>query len=189
MITTLSKKISHLLISASNTEPESDQIEVYIYGLECCLNTGFTILILSAWGLFTNTLVETCCWIAAFSILRHHSGGLHAPTQFSCIISSCLLGFTNWLVIEFISYKTIFACFLCVVCIVICFLYAPTDTPKYKLTKSMRKKEKIYSTSILIIGFIIALILKNKISISILYSDVCVCILVLTKVIIRKVKS
>ena len=67
MITTLSKKIAYFLVSASNTEPESDQIEVYIYGLECFLNTVFTILILFVWGLLTNTLLETSCWIAAFS--------------------------------------------------------------------------------------------------------------------------
>ena len=104
MITTLSNKIAHFLISVSHTEPEPEQIEVYIYGLEC-------------------------------------------------------------------------------------FLYAPTDTSKYDLTDSMRKKEKFCSVSILIIGFVVALILKNEISISILYSDVCVCTLLLMKVIIQKVKS
>lgn len=189
MITTLSKKIVHHLISVSNTEPESDQIEVYIYGLECFLNTGFTVLILFVWGLLTNTLLETCCWIAAFSILRHHSGGLHAPTQISCIVSSCLLGISNWLVIKFICFQTINAWFICILCIAICFLYAPTDTSKYKLTASRRKKEKLYSISILMIEFVVVLILKNKISISILYSNVCVCILLLTKVILRKLKS
>ena len=188
MITTLSKKITYFLISASNTEAESDQIEVYIYGLECFLNTGFTILILFVWGLLTNTVLETCCWITAFSVLRHHSGGLHAPTQLSCIVSSCLLGISNLLVIEFIPYHTISAWFMFLLCIVLCILYAPTDTSKYELTYSMRKKEKFYSVSILVIEFVAALILKNEISISILYSDVCVCILLLIKK-IHKVKS
>lgn len=145
MITTLSNKIVHLLTSSSNTEPEPEpeQIKVYIYGLECFLNTGFTVLILCIWGLLTNTLIETCSWITAFSILRHHSGGLHAPTQFSCIASSCLLGISNWLVIEFISYQTIQAWFLCIFCIAICIRYAPIDTSKYELTESIRKKRKI----------------------------------------------
>lgn len=183
MITTLSNKIAHFLISASHTEPEPEQIEVYIYGLECFLNTGFTIFILFVWGLLTNTLLETICWIGAFSILRHHSGGLHAPTQLSCIVSSCLLGISNWLVIDFIPYHTISAWFIFLLCIAICILYAPTDTSKYDLTDSMRKKEKFCSVSILIIGFVVALILKNEISISILYSDVCVCTLLLMKVI------
>lgn len=184
MITTLSNKIVRLLTSSSNTDPDPEQIKVYIYGLECFLNTGFTVLILFVWGLFTNTLLETCSWITAFSILRHHSGGLHAPTQFSCIASSCLLGISNWLVIEFISYQTIHAWFLCIFCIAICIRYAPIDTSKYELTESIRKKEKLYSVSILIIGFIIALILKNKISMSILYSNICVCILLLIKLIV-----
>ena len=189
MITTLSKKIAYFLVSASNTEPESDQIEVYIYGLECFLNTVFTILILFVWGLLTNTLLKTSCWIAAFSVLRHHSGGLHAPTQFSCILSSCLLGISNWLILKYTSYHVMGALIACLFCILVCMLFAPTDTSKYELTKSMRKKEKLYSVSVLMIGFVIAFILKNEISISIIYSDVCVCILLLIKVIIRKVTS
>ncbi|MBD5545221.1 MAG: accessory gene regulator B family protein [Lachnospiraceae bacterium] len=189
MISMISKKIVQYLITASAIETESDQVEVYIYGLECFLNTGITVFILFIWGFLTNTLVETCCWIVAFSILRHHSGGLHAPTQISCIASSCLLGISNWLAMKFISYQTNSAWFTCILCIAIFFLCAPTDTSKYQLTESMRKKEKLYSISILIIGFFIALILKNRISISILYSNVCVCILLLIKVILRKVRS
>lgn len=189
MITTLSKKIVNFLTSVANTEPEPNQIEVYIYGLECFLNTIFTGLVLFVWGALTNTLVETCCWIVAFSILRHHSGGLHAHTQFSCILSSCLLGISNGLVVKFVFYQTSRVWFICILCIAICFLYAPADTSKYELTESRRKKEKLYSISILMIGFVVAFILKNKISISILYSNTCVCILLLTKVIIRKAKS
>lgn len=189
MITILSKKIAYYLVSASNTEPESDQIDVYIYGLECFLNTGFTILILVIWGLLTNTLLESCCWIAAFSILRHHSGGLHAPTHFSCILSSCLLGISNWLIIKNITYNLTILVIGYLFCIIVCILYAPTDSSKYELTRSMRKKEKIFSLSILIIGFIASLIFKNEISISILYSNICVCILLLIRIFIRKVKT
>ena len=189
MITTLSKKIVYFLVSASNNNIESSQVEVYIYGLECLLNTGSTILILFVWGLLTNTFLETFCWISAFSILRHHAGGLHAPTQLSCIVSSCLLGISNWLIQNYTSYHVTGAFIACLFCILVCMLFAPTDTSKYELTESMRKKENLYSVSVLMIGFVIAFILKNEISISILYSDVCVCVLLLIKVIIRKLKS
>ena len=189
MIIALSKKIVNFLTSVANTEPEPNQMEVYIYGLECFLNTIFTVLILLIWGTLTNTLIETCCWLLAFSILRHHSGGLHAHTQFSCILSSCLLGISNALVIKFVVFQTSRAWFICILCIAICFLYAPTDTSKYELTESKQKKEKLYSISILMIGFIVAFILKNKISISILYSNICVCILLLANVLIHKIKS
>lgn len=187
MISTISKKIVQMLIASSNIEPELGQEDEYIYGLECFFNTAITLFMLFVWGLLTNTLLETCCWIVAFSTLRHHSGGLHAPTQLSCITSSCLLGISNWLVINLISYQIEDACIVCILCITICFLYAPTDTSKYQLTESMQKREKFYSISILILSFVIALMFKNSISISILYSNVCVCILLLIK--IRKVKS
>ena len=188
MINMISKKIAQLLIAASNTDPEFDQVEVYVYGLECFLNTGITIFILFVWGLITNTLAETCCWIIAFSVLRHHSGGLHAPTQFSCIFSSCLLCISNWIIIKHMPYYTLEIFPICFFCVVVCLLFAPTDTSKYELTKSLRKKEKLHSIFILIIGFIIAIVLRNSISISILYSDICVCMLILIKVFIRKVK-
>ena len=42
----ISQKIVQRIIAVSNTNPESDQIEVYIYGLDCFLNTGSTIFIL-----------------------------------------------------------------------------------------------------------------------------------------------
>lgn len=188
MINIISRKIIHYLITASAIEPESDQVEVYIYGLECFLNTGITVLILFIWGFLTNTFTETCCWLVAFSILRHHAGGLHAPTQISCIASSCLLGISNWLAITLFSYQTVGAWCIFFLCISICFLYAPADTSKYQFTEVLRKKEKIYSISILLIGFLISLILKNRISISILYSNVCVCVLLFIKAILRKVK-
>lgn len=177
MISFLSKKITYFIISTSNTSPDSDQIEVYIYGLECFLNTGFTICILFIWGLFTNTIPETICWIVAFSVLRHHVGGLHAHTQLSCILSSCLMGISNWMVIAYIPYQSTIALLICAICIVTFMLYAPLDTPKYKLTHSMAKKEKIYSILIILIEFLICIVLKNKLSVSILYSDICVYIL------------
>ena len=189
MINMISKKIVQYLITASDIETEAEQVEVYIYGLECFLNTAITVLILFIWGFLINTFTETCCWIISFSILRHHSGGLHAPTQLSCIISSCLLGISNSLVIELLSYQTINAWCIFFFCVSICFLYAPTDTSKYQLTESIRNKEKFYSILIIIIGCFIALILKNSISISILYSYICVCILLLLKVILRKIRS
>ena len=177
MISFLSKKITYFLIHTSNISPDSDQIEVYIYGLECFLNTGFTICILFIWGLFTNTIPETICWIIAFSVLRHHVGGLHAHTQLSCILSSCLLGISNWIVIEYIPYQSTIALLVCAICIVTFMLYAPLDTPKYKLTHSMEKKEKLYSILIILIELLICFALKNKLSVSILYSDMCVYIL------------
>ena len=179
----------NLLITASGTEPDADQLEVYVYGLECLLNTGATIFILFVWGLITNTFLETSCWIITFSILRHHSGGLHAPTQFSCITSSCLLGISNCVILKFISYQTVSTCFIGMFCITICVLYAPADTSKYELSEVVRWKEKFSSLLILTIGFLVAFILKNSISISIVYSNFCTCILILIKVFIRKVKS
>lgn len=188
MLSALARKISLLLIAASHTEPDEDQIEVYVYGLECILNTGITVFILLIWGLITHALFETFIWIAAFSALRKHSGGFHAPTQLSCITTSCLLGMSDRIIIEFVPYRTITAFFALIFCMGVCIL-APTDTSKYELTEAMKKKEKLLSVLITAIGFFIAVLLKNSIATSILYSHVCSCVLLLIKVIDSKLKS
>lgn len=181
MINTLSTKIVLILAAHSHLSPAPDEIEVYIYGMECFLNTAITILILFIWGILTNTLLETCSWIIAFSILRHHVGGLHAPTQFACITSSCLLGISNYLVINLFSYQKFLICILYTIFFAICILFAPGDTSKYKLTQKILKKEKAYSVAIVLIEFVISLFLRNKISVSITYSVIYVCILLLLK--------
>ena len=189
MLSALARKISLLLIAASHMEPDEDQMEVYVYGWECILNTGITVFILLIWGLITHALFETCIWIAAFSALRKHSGGFHAPTQLSCITTSCLLGMSDRIIIEFVPYRTITAFFALIFCMGVCILFAPTDTSKYELTEAIKKKEKLLSLLIIAIGFLIAILLKNSIGISILYAHVCTCVLLLIKIAGGKLKA
>lgn len=188
MISKFAMKFLNFLIEKSDMNIESEQTEIYMYGLECILNTGITVFVLMIWGIITNTVLETICWIVMFTSLRHHSGGLHAPTQSACIISSCILGASNWMILKVFSYRMINISFICIFCIGVCFLYAPTDTTKFELTEMMQKKEKYCSLLVLGIGFLIAFILKNSISISIVYSSFCVCILVIAKIIGRRRK-
>lgn len=188
MITALSKKITYFLVTASNTEPDSDTIEIYIYGLECFFNTLITVAILIIWSFLTNTLAETCLWLIVFSILRHHSGGFHAPTHLSCIVSSCILGMSNWIIIMFVPYNTMLIWLIICICNIICILYAPAETSKFNYNDSTRKKEKLYSLFILETGSIISLPLQNKLSISILYANLCVCILLILNVVTNKSK-
>ena len=94
------------------------------------------------------------------------------------------MGISNWMVIAYIPYQSTIALLICAICIVTFMLYAPLDTPKYKLTHSMAKKEKLYSILIILIEFLICIVLKNKLSVSILYSDICVYILFVLRILI-----
>ena len=95
MITKGAIDIVNKLIRISGEDIDQDQQDVYIYGLECFLNTFITIILLMLWGLLSHTLGCTMIWVIVFSLLRHFMGGAHAPTQLICILGSFALGCFN----------------------------------------------------------------------------------------------
>lgn len=173
------------LIDSSGMNIGSDQKDIYIYGLECFLNTGITILILSIWGFFAHTLFETICWIFSFSILRHHAGGYHAPTQLSCIFCSSLIGMSNFLFIHFFNLNIAWCIGILLILCIFFFLFAPTESTKSILSAKLKYHEKITSFLIIFSGFVMAICLPHTIFLSILYAFICVAILMIP-VIIRQ---
>lgn len=104
MIKKYSKRIANLLINYSGTPSKEQNIEIYIYGLECFFNTLIPLILLVTWGICSKTLIETFCWISSFCIFHHYAGGFHAPTQLSCILSSTMLGISNYFICESFVY-------------------------------------------------------------------------------------
>lgn len=186
MINTCSKLLIDLLLNHSKVVCDEAQAEVYIYGLECLINTGITLFIITLWGLFSNTIIETYCWIVAFATLRHHTGGLHAPTQFTCILSSCILCFSNSIIINYIKADIFYLLSMGISCLLLCYLFSPIDSTKLELGLKEKRKHKIKSLVIVSIGICISVALYNSISLSIIYSFFCACILMLIKKIIHK---
>ncbi len=181
MITAYSKKIVNWLINHSGISEDEDQIEIYVYGLECFLNTAITVFILFLWSILTHSLLETFCWIITFIILRHHAGGFHAPTQFTCILTSSLLGISNWLIIQSVKLSMMPILIISSCCIIVCLLLAPIDSTKLILSKKERRTHKIISIFILILGTLASLILPINISSSIMYAFFCTCVLIVVK--------
>ncbi len=95
MLQSISDIFISYLIRLSQRNIDHDEKEVLIYGLECFLNTSIVCIVLSLWGIFTHRLTETVIWIIVFSVARHFAGGLHAPSELSCILSSICLGISN----------------------------------------------------------------------------------------------
>ena len=187
MITSLSKKIIEVLITVSKTEPDSETIEVYIYGLECFFNTFLTVFLLMIWSFLTGTIKETGLWIITFYVLRQYSGGFHAKTQFSCIMISYILGMLDGILIMNVHYSRGITWIIIIICNIICAFYAPAKTSKRNFVYSMRKNKKRKVFMILDIGFLIALLLQSEISISIIYANVCVCLLLVLNVVTNKI--
>lgn len=181
MITRYSKKIINWLVNHSEFSQDEEQIEVYIYGLECFFNTAITTLILMFWAIITHSAFEMLCWIVSFSTLRHHVGGLHAPTQSSCILSSSLLGISNYFILRCFKIDALDIIIIFIACTIICILYAPTDSEKLNLSPSESRKHKKIAITLLILGTLLSVILQNTISTSIMHSFFCTCLLILLK--------
>lgn len=175
------------LVDCSGMSIDSEQKEIYVYGLECFLNTGITIFILAIWACFTHTLSETICWILSFSILRHHAGGYHAPTQLSCIFCSSLLGISNFLFIHFFNLNIVWCIGILLILCIFFFLFAPTWSNKKILSPKLKYHEKIKSFLITFSGFFMAIYFPHTIFLSTLYAFICVAILMIP-VIIKQIQ-
>ena len=186
MIKKYSKRIANLLINYSGTPSKEQNIEIYIYGLECFFNTLIPLILLVIWGISSKTLIETFCWISSFCIFRHYAGGFHASTQLSCILSSTMLGISNYFICEFQIILFANPLFITGVCLFICILFSPVDSGKIILSPREYYKRKIISSSITIIGIAIYLITKNNIGISIIYAFFCGCMLIILSLFCNK---
>ena len=56
MIMKWATSIANKLAELSGEDVSADQLEIYIYGLECFLNTFITIVLLFVWGVLSHTL-------------------------------------------------------------------------------------------------------------------------------------
>ncbi len=142
MITRYANIITDILISRSGIDFDEDQREIYIYGLECIMNTGITILILAIWGGLTGSITETLVWIIAFSTLRHHTGGYHASTHSTCILSSTLLGISNLFVIRYKHFLNQSLEYIYLFCFLVCILCVPQKNTKLTLTPIQKIYQK-----------------------------------------------
>ncbi len=69
MITKWATSIANKLAELSGEDVSADQLEIYIYGLECFLNTFITIVLLFVWGVLSHTLGYTLIWVITFFIV------------------------------------------------------------------------------------------------------------------------
>lgn len=176
MITKWATDIATKLTKISSEDVRQEQLDIYIYGLECFFNTFITITLLTLWGILSHTLGFTFLWVVAFSLLRHCTGGIHAPTQFTCIAGSVLLGCLNKWTIIYIK-QTLRGYILLML---MCILFAPASTNKISLSSKQKKIYKFISVIIVIMGLLLyCKIGATKLTSTIFYSFWCVTILMI----------
>ena len=66
--------------------------EVYVYSIQCILNTLLPFGILILIGIIAKVPITTLIWIAAFLPLRHTAGGTHANSHLMCYFITIELG-------------------------------------------------------------------------------------------------
>lgn len=170
MITKWAASIANKLAELSGEDVSADQLEIYIYGLECFLNTFITIVLLFVWGVLSHTLGYTLILVITFSLLRHYTGGAHAPTQLTCILGSFFLGCLDKWAIIYLKPT--------------CILFAPISNHKICLSAKQKWIHKFISVVIVSIGLLLFYKIGNtKMNTTLFYSFCCVVILMIVETI------
>lgn len=169
-MTVLTNIIVNHLFSMTNRTYSDEDIDVYKYGIECLLNNIFSDVIIIIWSLLTGTVIENLCWLVVFCTYRNHAGGAHASTNERCILSTSILGISNFVAIK---YQDIWVRYLgCIVLFIIltCICLAPIKSTKKVLSKNERWLQKLISITIICGCLIISKIMGGKIAVAIIYS-------------------
>lgn len=139
-----------------------NMIDIYVYGLECILNSAITIFLIGTASLFMHQFPQILIWLAAFVLLRRHFGGYHAPNHFLCITLSSCLGITAMLLCHFpIFSNRLFVITLYAISILYAIFFVPADNAKKCLSDERKSKEKVKSILILFIEFSLCLFLAD----------------------------
>lgn len=183
MINKYSKKLVSCLLSLSDSKADNDQTEVYIYGMECFLNTAITLLILMVWAFATHSLISVSCWLIWFSFMRKYCGGYHAPTQYSCIISSSLLGISCSLYSKITSLPWYLDPVVYIFIFIVVILFAPVRSQKIILTQRKVIRNKVISVLLAFGSFLLSCFMDNTISRSLTYACLSTAVLIMLSVI------
>ena len=147
---------------------DDERAEVINYGLQILLGEvpKFFVMILIAYmlGLLQLSLIT-------FFILlpyRTMSGGFHLKTHIGCIITTttfyCGIAYLSKSIILGEVAKYLLAVVVGIFGIIMIKLYAPADTEDVPIiSKKIRKQKQIFSYVFLMIGLLIAVLIKNNI--------------------------
>lgn len=186
MITRISTYLVEHLTNKGTACSEEDR-EVYIYGMECFFNKLFPIIFLSIWGLCTHRIPYVFVWIICFSLLRSYSGGYHAHSQFSCIFMTTSLGIISTAKQPFPYYENMTVIILLAVSSFILFVWkVPIINVQKPLNSQQARRHKWISIFIMVTYFLIAALLRNEVSQTIMNCVIIVNVLIMAALIEKK---
>lgn len=156
MITNWGEKIARKLAASGTISPE--EIDLYGYGFFLLLSSALYLVVATIFGSAFGVLRESIMFYFLFSILREYAGGIHAKTEYGCMLSTFLalllsiFGIRKMLQSE---HSTTAVVLLIAGCIAV-FLFSPFDVPEKPLSsvdwRYYRRKSRNLAVTYLFLG-------------------------------------
>ncbi len=149
---------------ASSMEMDKDQEEIIAYGAFGFLQTLWSIILVTAFGLVFGVLLEILILSTTASLLRKYSGGVHASTPNRCAFLGVIVFGVFALLIKNYSFLlsnpqlAILASILLLISFFLIHKYSPVDSPN-KPIKDKEVKKKLRRGSITLTFLIILIVL------------------------------
>ncbi len=134
MITNWGEKIARKLAASGTISPE--EIDLYGYGFFLLLSSTLYLVVVSIFGCTLGVLWESIIFYFLFSSLREYAGGIHAKTEYGCMLSTILalllstMGIRGMLQAEHLT----MAMMLLIVGCAVVFHFSPLDVPEKPLS-------------------------------------------------------
>lgn len=143
---------------------QSEDKEIYEYGLQILLNTVFSIGIVLLIGGIINEFCGTAMFLLCYCSLRLFAGGLHANSNNRCMI--IFIG--GYILVSYILEYTEVILNIWVISIAVLFnicilMWAPVDVPNNQIPTPKRRimKRQSFFISLIITSVIFILLYKN----------------------------
>lgn len=147
MITLVSRKIADFLVKENTIKKE--YLEAYVYGIELCISSIISILIMLFTTILLNRVIEGLIFYIVFCITRLFCGGYHAKSYAGCkmvfLITLLAVLFLNKVFRE-VSPGLWIILWSYYVLIVLCF--GPIENENKRLEEKEKRKYKIISIAI-----------------------------------------
>lgn len=147
MITSVSRKIADFLVKEKAIEKE--YLEAYVYGMELCLSSIISILIMLFTTILLNRVIEGVIFYVVFCITRLFCGGYHAKSYVGCkmaFLTTLLVVLLLNKVFQEVSPGLWIILWSYYVLIVLCF--GPIENENKQLEEKKKRKYKIISIAI-----------------------------------------
>ena len=186
MVYQFCKRTIEYISAYSSQDIDQDQQDIYIYGMECFINTAVPVIFLTIFSITFNSLFETWLWLFTFTSLRKYTGGYHAPTQFTCMAFSTCLGIGNTLAIWQLTFCWIPATILYFLCMSLVFFFCPLRSSKKQLGNTQHMRHKCSALGIMILSLLLSLFIPSSFAVTLAYSIFSCMLLVIIEIVHRK---